>query len=140
MGHDVLQQHVDYYRARAGEYDEWFLRQGRYDRGPELNARWFSEVETVVAALDTVDPRGDVLELACGTGLWTQRLAPYANQLTAVDAAPEVLATNAIACTRPTGATSRRTCSPGNRRPLPSMSSSSASGCRTCRRIASNGS
>jgi demethylmenaquinone methyltransferase/2-methoxy-6-polyprenyl-1,4-benzoquinol methylase len=67
MPHDVLQQQVDYYRARAGEYDEWFLRQGRYDRGAELNAHWFGEVATVVAALDAFGPRGDVLEFACGT-------------------------------------------------------------------------
>lgn len=67
MAHDVLRQQVDYYRARASEYDEWFLRQGRYDRGPELNTLWFGEVETVVAALDAFGPRGDVLELACGS-------------------------------------------------------------------------
>jgi hypothetical protein len=29
---DLLQEELAYYRARAGEYDEWFLRQGRYDR------------------------------------------------------------------------------------------------------------
>jgi len=94
MAHDVLQQQVDYYRARAGEYDQWFLRQGRYDRGPQQNAQWFGEVDTVVAALDAFGPRGDVLELACGTGLWTQRLAPYASQLTSVDASAEVIAIN----------------------------------------------
>ena len=90
----VLREQIAYYRARAGEYDEWFLRQGRYDRGPEVNARWFAEVETVARALDAFHPSGSVLELAAGTGLWTQRLAPYATRLTAVDAAPEVLAAN----------------------------------------------
>lgn len=90
----VLRDQIAYYRARAGEYDEWFLRQGRYDRGAEANARWFDEVETVVRALDAFHPVGTVLELAAGTGLWTQRLAPYATTLTAVDAAPEVLAIN----------------------------------------------
>jgi SAM-dependent methyltransferase len=34
---------------------------------------------------------GDVLELACGTGLWTQRLAPHAASLTAIDGSPEML-------------------------------------------------
>jgi demethylmenaquinone methyltransferase/2-methoxy-6-polyprenyl-1,4-benzoquinol methylase len=32
--------------------------------------------------------------LACGTGLWTQHLLDYAQQITAVDAAPEVLHLN----------------------------------------------
>ena len=90
----VLREQIAYYRARAGEYDEWFLRQGRYDRGAEANARWFAEVETVARALDDFHPSGAVLELAAGTGLWTQRLATYATRLTAVDAAPEVLAIN----------------------------------------------
>jgi SAM-dependent methyltransferase len=94
MTRDILQQQLEYYRARAGEYDEWFLRQGRYDRGPSLNARWDDEVEAVAAALDTFQPSGEVLELACGTGLWTARLVAYANHVTAVDAAPEVLAIN----------------------------------------------
>jgi SAM-dependent methyltransferase len=35
-----------------------------------------------------------VLELACGTGLWTRELLPTARRVTAVDAAPEMLALN----------------------------------------------
>ena len=38
---------------------------------------------------------GDVLELACGTGLFTQRLARTAHRLTAMDASAAVLAINA---------------------------------------------
>jgi hypothetical protein len=33
MTSSLLKQQLEYYRARAGEYDQWFLRQGRYDRG-----------------------------------------------------------------------------------------------------------
>ena len=90
----LLQQQIAYYQARASEYDEWFLRQGRYNRGPELNAQWFQEVEVVRQALDRFKPTGHILELACGTGLWTQHLLGYAQQITAVDAAPEVLQLN----------------------------------------------
>jgi demethylmenaquinone methyltransferase/2-methoxy-6-polyprenyl-1,4-benzoquinol methylase len=35
-----------------------------------------------------------VLELACGTGLFTRHLAPRAGRVTAVDASPEVIAIN----------------------------------------------
>ena len=90
----LLQEQIVYYQARAGEYDEWFLRQGRYDRGPDLNARWFAEVGQVRATLERFRPAGRVLELACGTGLWTQVLAGYPTSLTAVDASAEVLALN----------------------------------------------
>jgi SAM-dependent methyltransferase len=37
---------------------------------------------------------GHVLELACGTGLWTRHLAKTYLRVTAVDAAPEVVAIN----------------------------------------------
>lgn len=90
----LLQEQIAYYRARAGEYDEWFLRQGRYDRGPELNRRWFAEAEEVAQALAAFAPTGRVLELACGTGLWTQHLARCAASITAVDSSPEVIEIN----------------------------------------------
>lgn len=85
---------LDYYRARADEYDEWFLRRGRYDRGSELNRKWFDEVEEVRRQLRIFNPVGRVLELACGTGLWTEQLLAHAAHITAVDAAAEVLAIN----------------------------------------------
>lgn len=93
-GETILGEQIAYYRARAGEYDEWFLRQGRYDRGTEGNQQWFDEVAQVARALDSFAPTGSVLELACGTGWWTQTLARQAAHLTAVDAAPEVIAIN----------------------------------------------
>ncbi len=90
----LLQEQIAYYRARANEYDEWFLRQGRYDHGPTETRKWFAEVEQVEQALAAFAPTGNVLELACGTGLWTQHLANYATSITAVDSSPEVLAIN----------------------------------------------
>ena len=91
---DIIHDQINYYRVRAGEYDEWFYRQGRFDHGEELNKRWFDQVTDVVRALDVFAPTGDVLEFACGTGLWTERLIRHATTLTALDAAPEVLAIN----------------------------------------------
>lgn len=42
---EVVREQIDYYKARAPEYDEWFYRQGRYDHGDEANQRWFAEAE-----------------------------------------------------------------------------------------------
>src|SRR6202012_4213874 len=84
----VLTEQLDYYRARALEYDKWWNREGRFDRGPEANPRRFAETS------DRLGPGGVVAVLACGTGLWTRHLVRYADALTAVDAAPEVLAIN----------------------------------------------
>ena len=91
---DVLEGMKTYYRERAAEYDEWFYRRGRYDRSVESNARWFAEVDEVVAALDAFAMHGDVLELAPGTGIWTERLLKTAATLTAIDASPEMIAIN----------------------------------------------
>jgi ubiquinone/menaquinone biosynthesis C-methylase UbiE len=60
----------------------------------EHRQQWFSEVAEVEAALRQAAPSGDILELACGTGLWTQHLAPVANLLVAIDASPEVIVIN----------------------------------------------
>ncbi len=72
----------------------WFERLGRYDLGSEENARWFEEVDEARKALDNQGPVDAALELACGTGLWTSQLLPMTITLTAVDAAPEMLALN----------------------------------------------
>ena len=90
----TLQSMKTYYQQRASEYDEWFYRQGRYDRGLEANARWFSEADEVVAALEACSLTGYVLELAPGTGIWTQRLIQTASTVTAVDASPEMIEIN----------------------------------------------
>jgi 2-polyprenyl-3-methyl-5-hydroxy-6-metoxy-1,4-benzoquinol methylase len=91
---DAINEQLAYYRARAGEYDEWFFRQGRYDRGATHRAEWFRELALVEAALREALPRGDVLELACGTGLWTRHLVEGGRRVVAVDASPEAIAIN----------------------------------------------
>ena len=91
---NILDEQLTYYRARAPEYDEWFMRTGRYDRGPEHRAEWFSEVAIMEAALEPVVTGKQVLELACGTGRWTKNLARWSAHILAVDAAPETLEIN----------------------------------------------
>jgi demethylmenaquinone methyltransferase/2-methoxy-6-polyprenyl-1,4-benzoquinol methylase len=91
---DLIAEQVAYYRARAPEYDQWWLREGSYDLGPEFNARWAAEVAEVERLDDDFAPAGDVLEVAAGTGLWSQRLVRHATTLTCVDASPETLAIN----------------------------------------------
>ncbi len=90
----LLRSQLEYYRARSGEYDDWFFRRGRYDRGPEYNAAWFRDVMEISKAVDTWIPHGRVLDLAAGTGLWTEQLAARATSVTAVDASPEALRIN----------------------------------------------
>jgi SAM-dependent methyltransferase len=90
----LLDEQMAYYRARAQEYDEWFMRQGRYDRGAEHRREWVREVEQIEQALRSEVQGADVLELACGTGLWTRHLAAGNQRIVAVDASPETIAIN----------------------------------------------
>ena len=73
----ALTEQLAYYRAIADEYEDHAID---VPGGDEL-----------LAAIDAFRPVGDVLELACGTGIWTERLLRSAATVTAVDGAPEML-------------------------------------------------
>jgi 2-polyprenyl-3-methyl-5-hydroxy-6-metoxy-1,4-benzoquinol methylase len=79
MTDDVVAGQVDYYRRRAGEYDATAY-------GDVTAAR--ARIARLVAQMR---PTGRVLEIACGTGLWTAPLAELADTVTAIDTAPEAL-------------------------------------------------
>lgn len=79
MRDPILAEQMAYYRARAAEYDET-----AYPNRARDEAR-------VRAIVDGLDLHGEVLELACGTGMWTQALARTADALTALDQSPEVI-------------------------------------------------
>jgi demethylmenaquinone methyltransferase/2-methoxy-6-polyprenyl-1,4-benzoquinol methylase len=79
MTDEALAHQLDYYRRRAGEYDATAY-------GDVAAAR--VRIARLVAELR---PTGRVLEIACGTGLWTEALAGLADTVTAIDAAPEVV-------------------------------------------------
>ena len=72
---------AEYYAARAGEYERIYdkpERQRDLAQLRELIPRYFAG--------------RDVLEIACGTGYWTQFIAPVARGVTAIDVNPETLA------------------------------------------------
>jgi demethylmenaquinone methyltransferase/2-methoxy-6-polyprenyl-1,4-benzoquinol methylase len=90
----LLDEQRRYYSARAPEYDDWWFRRARYALDAAPAEGWFADVAEVETELERFGPRGDVLELAAGTGNWTRRLVEHADRVTAVDAAPEVLELN----------------------------------------------
>jgi SAM-dependent methyltransferase len=64
-----------YYEARAPEYDDWYLRRGRYARGPIHDAAWNAELDAAGRWLDAIPMHGEIVELAAGTGWWSPLLA-----------------------------------------------------------------
>jgi SAM-dependent methyltransferase len=71
----------EYYRRRAPEYDKIY-------ETPE----WQDELATLRAWLVQRTTGHNVLEIAAGTGYWTQVAAPGARSVTATDYSPELLA------------------------------------------------
>jgi len=92
---ELLSSQRRYYAARAPEYDDWWFRRGRFALPPEREAAWNADVAELEAALEGFAPRGEVLELAAGTGLWTRHLVRLAQRVVALDANAEVLELNA---------------------------------------------
>ena len=73
-------EQIAYYRARAAEYEVTSYRDvDGADR-------------RIAALVARLRPAGDLLEVACGTGMWTRHLAGRAATVTAVDSAPEMIA------------------------------------------------
>jgi len=91
---DLLADQRAFYEARAPEYDEWWQRRGRYDCGPDDAAQWDQQIWQVTHAVDALGPMGDVLELAGGTGWWSQHLVRKAASLTVIDSSAEALRIN----------------------------------------------
>ncbi len=91
---DLIGEQIRYYDDRAPEYEDYWFRRGAYVHGPDEDAAWFRETAVVEAAVDAFDLSGSVLELACGSGVWTRRIAPRARRLVAVDSSPAMLDLN----------------------------------------------
>lgn len=72
---------VDYYRRRAAEYEAIYAWP---ERQPDLDLLR-KEIPARLAGRT-------VLEIACGTGYWTERIARTAKRIVATDLAPEPMA------------------------------------------------
>jgi demethylmenaquinone methyltransferase/2-methoxy-6-polyprenyl-1,4-benzoquinol methylase len=74
-GEDLSAEMQAYYAARVDEYDDWYLRTGRYARGPVHDLAWNADLDAATVWLDSLPIRGDIVELAAGTGWWSTLLA-----------------------------------------------------------------
>ena len=87
----LLNEQLSYYRVGAAEYDSSNRRMLLPVDDPAWSADYQRGYETGAAAAEAVSWGKDVVELAGGTGLYTERLARCAAKLTVVDASPEAL-------------------------------------------------
>lgn len=76
---DLLREQQFYYNYRSNDWDQWVRH-------------YMFPVQDELDALMAQSPlAGDVLEMACGTGFWSERLAVRANSVTALDGSAEML-------------------------------------------------
>lgn len=89
----LLHEQIDYYRARAPEYDDWWLRTGSFEPDDDFGRRWEDGKAELDAALRAFRPAGNILEVAAGTGNLTLGLlaSEHVDRVTAVDTAAEAL-------------------------------------------------
>ncbi len=74
---------IDYYRARASEYEQIYYRDVPDRR---------KEIDEEADHLRQLVKGRHVLELACGTGYWTEIMAETAASIVASDISPEMIA------------------------------------------------
>jgi demethylmenaquinone methyltransferase/2-methoxy-6-polyprenyl-1,4-benzoquinol methylase len=79
-----------YYEARAPEYDDWYLRRGRFEHGAIHDAAWDAELDAAGRWLDGLPWHGEIVELAAGTGWWSPLLAAR-GELSLYDTSPSAL-------------------------------------------------
>jgi len=77
---DMRQPMAEYYARRAAEYEQVY-------RKPERQ----TDIRKLADLLSTAFAGQDVLEIACGTGYWTQFIAKSARSILATDLSSEVL-------------------------------------------------
>lgn len=87
----AVHDQIRYYNARAEADDAWYQARGLWDMGSEANRTWMQEVKQARDELRTLLPTGRALDIACGSGVWTNLLAEGASHVVALDGAPSML-------------------------------------------------
>ena len=62
-------------RVAAGDWEDWYLRRGRFSRGPVHDGPWSMELDEVTRWVDGLGLAGTIVELGAGMGWWTGLLA-----------------------------------------------------------------
>ncbi|MGD8684568.1 MAG: class I SAM-dependent methyltransferase [Chloroflexota bacterium] len=62
-------------RTARGDWEDWYLRRGRFARGPVYDGPWSMELDEVTRWVDGLHLAGVLVELGAGMGWWTALLA-----------------------------------------------------------------
>jgi ubiquinone/menaquinone biosynthesis C-methylase UbiE len=87
MYEEMIKEQLAYYSAVASQYDRGALE---IAQNPDYQAAW-AEWSAMQKAVQQLGRGLKVLEIACGTGVWTQSLLPISASITALDGSPQMI-------------------------------------------------
>jgi len=96
----LLNGQIAYYEARAVDWDTYAGFGSPYPNQAEHNRCWFRALKLMGQALAAFKPTGHVIEIAAGTGFWSEKIAETAGALTVLDSSPSMLKRNKRRCAR----------------------------------------
>jgi len=90
----ALAEQINYYRVAADEYDAANRALAHNAGSSKVAATYRRDFQSAVAAVRKLSEGRDVLEIAGGTGMYTEHIAQCARTVTVIDTSPESLALN----------------------------------------------
>lgn len=87
----MLEETKEYYRQRASQFADWHRHTGPYEGGPALDQTYFDEARILFDVLEAENLQGNILEIASGTGIWTEAVVKTSTKVTALDSSKEML-------------------------------------------------
>lgn len=91
MYKNIISQ-ISYYKKLAPDYHDFALGKGKYkeEKRPHLTEEFLVRKEID----NKCKPHSNILEIACGSGYWTEHLSKLASSLTAIDSSTEMILKN----------------------------------------------
>jgi ubiquinone/menaquinone biosynthesis C-methylase UbiE len=90
---DILESQKAYYNARAAEYERSLCYNDGGFGGENPDSESLTKIQQFVRTVPFIE---STIELACGTGIWTQEFLATSRTLHAVDASPAMIALNRV--------------------------------------------
>ena len=94
--HRLVEETKEYYRKRASQYFDWSRVTDEYEGDSPPDPSFFDETKILLQAVDSAGLGGNILEIACGPGVWTEAVVKNAASVTALDSSKAMIERNRL--------------------------------------------